>query len=131
MPLNILAGLLCVILALGLYSAGTWTASRRGGFGRNQLILLWTGVVFDVLATVMMGLSIGGLDLSPTGWLHTTTALLAWALMFVSVLTGTLAYVRRDEALGLRTSRLILGPWALWVAVFVWGMIARGPRGPA
>ena len=131
MPLNILAGLFCVIVALGLYSAGTWSAFRRGGFGRNQLILLWTGVGFDILATVMMGLSIGGLDLSPTGWLHTTIALLAWALMFVSVLTGTLAYVRRDEVLGLRTSRLILGPWALWVAVFVWGMIARGPRGPA
>ena len=131
MPLNILAGLVCVIVALGLYSAGTWTAFRRGGFGRNQLGLLWLGVAFDILATVMMGLSIGGLDLSATGWLHTTIAILAWALMLVSVLTGTLAYVRHDEALALRTSRLILGPWALWVVVFVWGMIARGPSGPA
>jgi hypothetical protein len=130
MPINILLGILFVLVALILYSVGTWSAFRAGGFGRRQVTVLWTAVGFDVLATVMMGISVGGLDLSAKGWLHTVIALVALALMALCVTIGTLAFARDDKALGRTMSRVIVAPWVLWAAVFVWGMIARAPGRP-
>jgi hypothetical protein len=130
MPVNIIVGLLSLLVAVILYTVGTWSAYRKGGFGRRQVVLLWTAVVFDVLATVMMGLSVGGLDLSAKGWLHTVVALAVMAVMALCIALGTLAFVRKDDALGRTMSRVIVAPWVLWVAVFVWGMLARGPGRP-
>jgi fatty acid desaturase len=130
MPVNIIVGLLSLLVAVILYTVGTWSAYRTRGFARRQVVLLWTAVVFDVLATVMMGLSVGGLDLSAKGWLHTVVAMAVMAVMAICIALGTLAYARKDDALGLTISRVIVAPWVLWIAVFVWGILARGPGRP-
>jgi hypothetical protein len=127
MPVNVIVGLLSLLVAVVLYTVGTWTAFRKKGFGTAQVVMLWLGVVFDVLATGSMAVRIGGLDLSSTGWLHTVLALLVMAGMAISAAVGTWAMVKKNDALGASMARIIVVPWAAWVAMFVWGLFSRMP----
>jgi hypothetical protein len=127
MPVNIMVGLVALLVALVCYSVGAWWAFRAKSFGTTQLTLVWVGFVFDVVATVMMGVQIGGLDLRPgTPLVHTVLALVAMAGMLGAAVAGTWALRSRSEAVSLSVSRLVLAPWAIWVFVFVWGMVERG-----
>lgn len=127
MPVNIVVGLVSLLVALVLYSIATWGAFRRRGFTPRLVSVLWVGLVFDALATVMMGLSVGGLDLRPgVPLVHTILALLAMAGMFLAAVFGTYAVVSGNEDVGGLWSRVIVAPWLLWVVVFVWGMATRG-----
>src|SRR5450759_997756 len=149
MPVTILAGLLCVIVALVLYSIGVWGAFRRKGATRSHLVLLWAGVVFDVLATLMMAIqptsavvanlaSSPSLDIVTSGIgtstlvlvndLKTYLALLAMAGMAVGAGFATAAFRRQDQSGAQRVSRWIVAPWALWAAVFVYGLATRMPK---
>lgn len=127
MPVNILIGLVALLVALVCYSIGVWGAFRAKSFGRKQLAFVWVGFMFDILATVMMGMQVGGLDLRPGApLLHTVLALVALAGMLAAAVAGTWALRSDKDDVSLRASRLVLLPWALWVGVFVWGMIERG-----
>ena len=127
MPTTVIVGLLCLLLALVLYSVGVWTAFRKKGFGRLQVWTLWLGVLFDIIATVSMGWRIGGLDLSTRGLPHTVIALVATLGMIIAAIFGEMAYVKKDEALGAKCAKLNIIPWALWVAVFLWSLATRMP----
>ncbi len=91
-------------------------------------MLLWVGFVFDVLATGMMAMQIGGLDLRPGApLLHTVLALVGMFGMFAVALVASYAFASgKDGARGLALTRWALAPWVVWVAVFVWGMSTRG-----
>jgi hypothetical protein len=128
MPVSVMVGLLALLLAVVFYSIGTWGAFRRRGFARSQVITLWTGAAFDIVATVAMASTIGGLDLSAKGWLHTVLALAVMAGMMVTAAVGTYALVKNDDKLARGTARFVAAPWVAWVAVFVWGMATRMPR---
>jgi hypothetical protein len=126
MPVNVLVGLLSLLIALILYSVGTWTAFRRKGFGPVQVVTLWLGFTFDVIATVSMAWRIGGLDFStPAGTLHTILALLVMAGMAISAVVGTMAWSKKDAQLGAKMARLIPLPWALWLVMFLWGLSVK------
>lgn len=127
MPVTVIVGLLALLLALIHYSIGVWTAFRRKGFGRLQVWTLWLGVFFDIAATVSMGWTVGGLDLSTKGLPHTVLALIAFLGMLLVAIVGEMSYVRKDEALGARWSRYAIAPWVFWVAVFLWGLATRMP----
>jgi hypothetical protein len=126
MPLNIVIGLVALLVALVCYSVGVWGAFRRKLIGTRDLTLLWIGFVFDVLATTMMGMQIGGLDFSASGWLHTVIALIGMFGMLAAAIVGTYAMVRKNDAARAAVTRWALAPWAVWVFVFVWGMVTRG-----
>ena len=126
MPVNVVVGLVSLFAALVLYSVGTWTAFRRKGFGPIQVACLWLGFALDVTATVSMAWRIGGLDFStPAGTLHTTLALLVMAAMAISAAVGTMAWSKQDSQLGAKMARIIPLPWALWLAMFLWGLSAK------
>jgi hypothetical protein len=126
MPVNVLVGLGSLFVALMLYSVGTWTAFRRKGFGVTQVVTLWLGFAFDVMATTSMAWRIGRLDFdTPTGALHTTLALLVMAGMAISAAVGTYAWSKQDGQLGAKMARIIPLPWALWLAMFVWGLSSK------
>ena len=127
MPINIIIGLVALLFALVLYTTGTWSAFRAKGFSARTLTMLWIGAFFDVLATVMMGLQVGGLDLRPgIPTVHTVLALLAMAGMIAGAAVGTWAMSAKRAEVAATVYRALLAPWALWVAVFVWGMVTRG-----
>jgi hypothetical protein len=129
MPLNIIIGLVALLGALVLYSMGSWGAFRAKTITQRQVTYLWIGLALDVLATAMMAISAGGLDLSPLpDLLHTMVAFAAMFGMLGAAYFGSRALATSSDAARAAVARWVLAPWALWVFVFVWGMVSRGSQ---
>lgn len=125
MPVNVVIGLVALLVALVAYSIGVWGAFRAKGARVLHLVMLWVGVVFDVIATASMSYSLGWkLENS----LHTYLALIVFFGMTVVAAIGTMARVKGDDKVLTALAKWAVAPWALWAAVFVWGMIERSPR---
>jgi hypothetical protein len=122
MPVNIIVGLFALLVALALYTVGVWAAFRSKRVKSWHLLVLWVGVAFDVLATAMMAVQIGGLGRD----LHTVLALLAWAGLVAAAGVGTWALTMSHDRMSAMVARWAVAPWALWVVVFVYGMADRG-----
>lgn len=128
MPINILVGLVALLVALIMYSMGAWGAFRSKSVTRRHATYLWIGFAFDVLATAMMAVAAGGLDLSPlSDLLHTVVALVALFGMMATAIMASRAIAANDSARALFAT-WVLAPWALWIVVFVWGMVSRGSQ---
>jgi hypothetical protein len=129
MPIYALVGVVAVFVALGLYTVGVWGMFRAKAARPRDLTILWTALAVDVFATVMMGMVSGGLDFStPANSVHTVVALVAFAGMLVFVALATWARAGGREALSRTLAKWIVAPWALWVALFVWGLVTRMPK---
>jgi uncharacterized repeat protein (TIGR03987 family) len=129
MPVNIIVGLVALLVALVMYSMGTWGAFRAKAVTRRHVTYLWIGFAFDALATAMMAIAAGGLDLTPLAdLLHTVVAFVAMFGMLAAAILGGRAVMKGDDKARAAVARWVLAPWALWVAVFVWGMISRGSQ---
>lgn len=129
MPVNIIVGLVALLIALVLYSLATWGALRAKSLQRRHVTYIWIGFGFDVLATAMMAISAGGLDLSPVSDLiHTVVAFAAMFGMLAVAVIGSQALKAANDTTLRALSRWVLAPWALWVLVFVWGMVTRGSQ---
>lgn len=127
MPVNIVIGLFALLVALILYSMGTWGAVRAKKIGSRHVTYIFIGFVFDVLATAMMAIEAGGLDLEPLpDLLHTIVAFVGLFGMLAIGILGYNAIKNNNEAMRASLARWVLAPWAVWVFVFVWGMISRG-----
>lgn len=126
---TVIAGILCVVLAMIAYTVGAWSAFRSKGFKPFSLTVLWVGVVFDILATYTMWLANGGaFKLSPTADLiHTVLALASFLGMAIVTAWASWAYAKKNQSVRRTLANVILAPWALWAIVFVWGM-ARPPK---
>ena len=122
MPFNIIVGLLALLVALVLYTIAVWAAFVAKRVKVWHVVALWAGVAFDMLATGMMALQIGGFAAD----LHTLLAMLVWAGMVAVSAVATRALVKSDVALSAKVARWSTVPWLLWVAVLVWGMVERG-----
>lgn len=126
MPVNIVIGLVALLVALVLYSMAAWGGFRAKGLTRRHVNLLWVGLVFDVIATAMMAIQAGGLDLEPLADLaHTVLAFVVFFGMLALAIAGMRALASDDRARA-GVARWALVPWVAWVLVFVWGMLARG-----
>ena len=129
MPINIIIGLIALLGALILYSVGAWGAFRAKAITQRQVTYLWIGFAFDVLATAMMAISAGGLDLSPLpDLIHTVVAFVAMFGMLAAAIAGRRAIATSNDTARAAVARWVLAPWTLWVLVFVWGMVARGSQ---
>jgi len=129
MPINIIVGLVALLVALTSYSMGAWGAFRAKTVTRRHVVYLWIGFVFDVLATAMMAIQAGGLDLSPlSDLLHTVVAFAAMFGMLAAAILGTRALASENDAMRAAVVRWVVVPWAVWVFVFIWGMVSRGSQ---
>lgn len=127
-PVNIIVGNIALIVALVLYSIGVWGAFRAKAFSGKHLTMIWLGVAFDVIATLMMAISAGGSlqwD-TPANKLHTALALAAFFGM-VGV-ASAVSPLKVSEKARKTLTRIAIAPWALWLGVYVWGMATRLPR---
>ncbi len=129
MPLNIIVGLIALLVALVLYTMGTFGAFRRKTWTKRHLSCIWIGFAFDVLATAMMAIAAGGLDLSPLpDLMHTIVAFVGMFGMLAVAVVGMRALNSANEKMLVALSKIVLAPWAVWVFVFVWGMLSRGSQ---
>jgi len=128
-PINIVIGLVALLVALILYSLGVFGVFRSKTVSSRHAMFLWIGFAFDVLATAMMAIEAGGLDLSPLpDLLHTVVAFAAMFGMLAVAIVAFRALKSSDAAAQAALARWILAPWVLWVFVFVWGMVTRGSQ---
>jgi len=123
MPVTVMIGILALFVALILYTMAVWQAFRSKTLKPKQLYFLWIGFGFDVLATSMMAIRAGGIQHD----LHSIIAFIGMFGMLAAVAVGTWAYAKRNQSVLAAVAKWIVVPWVLWVAVFVWGMISRGP----
>jgi uncharacterized membrane protein (UPF0136 family) len=121
-PVNIVIGVLALVVALALYSWGVIGALRTRSVSKKHVTLIAAGLVFDVVATVMMAIQAGGL----VNDLHTYLALIGFFGMVAVAAIGEWALTKAKPAVLASLSRWALLPYAVWVVVFVWGMIERG-----
>ncbi|MDA3935441.1 MAG: hypothetical protein PF636_01060 [Actinomycetota bacterium] len=129
MPVNIVVGLVALIGALIMYSMGAWGAFRSKSVSRRQVTYLFIGFAFDVLATAMMAIEAGGLDLSPlSDLLHTIVAFVALFGMLGAAVLGNRAIATGNSKTSASVAKWMPAPWAIWVFVFVWGMLSRGSQ---
>jgi hypothetical protein len=128
MPVNIIVGNVALIVALVLYSIAVWGAFRAKAYSTKHLVMIWVGVAFDVVATLMMAISAGGSlqwD-TPANQLHTGFALAAYlGMVMVASAAPPLKANGRCSAL---LTKIAIAPWALWIGVYVWGMATKIPR---
>lgn len=122
MPVNIVIGVLALLVALVAYSIGVWGAFRARGVRTRDLVWLWVGFAFDVVATAMMAIQIGGIGRD----LHTVLAFVGMFGMLAAAVVGTWAYRTGRDPLRMAVPRWAIVPWVVWVGVFVWGMLERG-----
>ncbi len=129
MPVNIIIGLVALLGALVFYSMGTWGAFRSKAISRRHVTYLFIGFAFDVAATAMMAIEAGGLDLAPlSDLLHTIVAFVALFGMLAAAIVGLRAVQGGNEKASAAVARWVLAPWAIWVFVFIWGMVSRGSQ---
>lgn len=127
MPATIVVGLVALIVALIIYTMGSVGAFRSKSITRRHVTYLWIGVGFDVLATAMMAIEAGGLDVEPLAdLLHTIVAFVALLGMVDIAAGGTWAIGKGNDKMRATIAKWALAPWALWVFVFLWGMVVRG-----
>ena len=128
---NVIIGLAALLVALVFYSLGAIGAFRAKTITKKQVMFIFIGFAFDVIATAAM-MSANGwkFDLEPMAdLLHTVVALVAMFGMLAAAVIGQQAVAKANSALQAKVAKLIMVPWALWVLVFLWGMAARGPMG--
>ncbi|MGB4592911.1 MAG: hypothetical protein WBI63_03940 [Coriobacteriia bacterium] len=127
MPVDTVVGLAALVAALVFYSIGSWGAFRAKSIAKKHVTFLWIGFAFDVIATTMMAISAGGLDLSPlSDLLHTLVAFAAMAGMLAAALSGMRAVNTSNERVQATLARQVLVPWALWLFIFLEVMASRG-----
>lgn len=127
MPATIVVGPVALIVALIIYTMGSVGAFRSKSITRRHVTYLWIGVGFDVLATAMMAIDAGGLAVEPLAdLLHTIVAFVALLGMVDIAAGGTWAIGKGNDKMRATIAKWALVPWALWVFVFLWGMVVRG-----
>ena len=117
-----------LIIALALYSFGVWGAFRAKAYSGKHLAMIWFGVAFDVIATLMMAISAGGSlqwD-TPANKLHTALALAAFLGMVM--VAAAVSPLKMNEKARTALTRVAIAPWALWVGVYVFGLITKMPK---
>jgi hypothetical protein len=128
MPVNIIIGNIALIVALALYSVGVWGAFRARAFSGRHILYMWLGVFFDIIATLMMVISAGGSlqwD-TPANKLHTALALIVYFGMVA--IASAAPPLKTNERCRTLLTRIALVPWAMWLGVYVWGMVTRMPK---
>jgi uncharacterized repeat protein (TIGR03987 family) len=125
MPPAVLAALLLMLAAFGLYSMGVWAGVLTRHLRPWHAGLFWAGFVLDSAGTEIMRRLAGGFQWS----LHTATGAAALVLMLTHAVWASIVLVRRDER-ALRTFHGIsITVWTIWLIPFLTGLILGRRRG--
>lgn len=110
-----------VTVALLFYTTGIFSGPLRPQFGPFPLVLLFAGVAFDLLGTVLMSLLSPGFAVD----FHTIIGLIALAMMIILALWSLLDFRREFGNQSSRRRGYALISWLAWVAVFFLGAVGR------
>jgi uncharacterized repeat protein (TIGR03987 family) len=110
--------IICMILALTLYTIGVWSERFAGRLKPWHLIFFWTGLIFDTTGTTLMGIMAGSMKFD----FHGITGALAIILMLGHAIWATIAIVMKQEKVLVNFHKFSLVVWVLWLIPFVSGL---------
>ncbi len=118
MPAILITSIICMILALTLYSIGVWSERFAGRLKLWHLLFFWAGFVFDTTGTTLMGIMAGSMKAD----FHGITGALAIALMLGHAIWAGIAILAKQEKVIVNFHKFSLGVWTIWLIPFVSGM---------
>jgi uncharacterized repeat protein (TIGR03987 family) len=119
MPKILITSIICMILALSLYTIGVWSERFAGRLKPWHLLLFWAGFIFDTSGTTLMGIMAGSMKFD----FHGITGALAIILMLGHAIWATIALLIKQEKVLINFHKFSLIVWLLWLIPFISGMI--------
>jgi uncharacterized repeat protein (TIGR03987 family) len=114
----LVTAIVCMILALSLYTIGVWSERFAGWLKPGHLLFFWAGFVFDTTGTTLMGIMAGSMKFD----FHGITGGLAIALMLGHALWASIALLVKQEKVLLNFHKFSLAVWVLWLIPFFSGL---------
>ena len=114
----LVTAIVCMILALSLYTIGVWSERFAGRLKLWHLLFFWAGFIFDTTGTTLMGIMAGSMKLD----FHGITGALAIALMLGHALWASVALLAKQEKVLLNFHKFSLTVWVMWLIPFVSGL---------
>ena len=118
MPTNLIVAIVCMLLALTLYSVGVWSERFAGRLKVNHLLFFWLGWVFDTTGTTLMTTMAGKIEFS----FHSITGALAIALMVGHAIWASVVLIQKQEKVLAGFHKFSTIIWAIWLIPFVSGL---------
>jgi uncharacterized repeat protein (TIGR03987 family) len=118
MPSILVISIICMILALTLYTIGVWSERFAGRLKPWHLLFFWAGLIFDTTGTTLMGIMAGSMKFD----FHGITGALAIILMLGHAIWATIAIVMKQEKVLVNFHKFSLVVWVLWLIPFVSGL---------
>jgi uncharacterized repeat protein (TIGR03987 family) len=114
----LMTAIICMILALSLYTIGVWSERFAGRLKLWHLLFFWAGFVFDTTGTTLMGIMAGSMKFD----FHGITGGLAIALMLGHAVWASIALLAKQEKVILNFHKFSLVVWILWLIPFISGL---------
>lgn len=125
MSLQLILATTAISLALVFYTIGVFD-ERKHSLTKRNLILFWTGFVFDTTGTTVMTMMAqeGG---SPVLGMHAASGVLAIVLMAAHATWATVTYVRGSERAKERFHTFSIVVWLFWLLPYTMGILQGVP----
>lgn len=118
MSQTLTTAIICMILALTLYTIGVWSERFAGRLKLWHLLFFWAGFVFDTTGTTLMGVMAGSIKFD----FHGITGALAIIFMLGHAIWATVVLLLKQEKVILNFHKFSLMVWILWLIPFVSGL---------
>lgn len=124
----LIAAIVLITGALGLYTAGVWSEHRAGTLGWTHVVLFALGFALDSAGTVAMSVIARGSDAAASGasglltQVMAVTGAIALALMAAHLAWALVVLWRDRPTERLLFHRLSLAVWGVWLLPYVTGM---------
>jgi uncharacterized repeat protein (TIGR03987 family) len=106
--------------ALLFYTIGVWSCKIQKKLKKWHLIMLYLGLISDILGTIIMSkIAAKGFQFN----FHGLTGLLGIILMLLQALWGTKVIKSEDENAAANFLKFIIPVWVIWLIAYISGAI--------
>ena len=125
MSLPLILATTTISLALVFYTIGVFD-ERRHSLTKRNLVLFWTGFVFDTTGTTIMTLMAQSGGNAALG-MHAASGVLAIVLMAAHATWATFTYLRGSERAKRRFHTFSIVVWLFWLMPYTLGILQGVP----
>lgn len=125
MSLQLILATTTISLALVFYTIGVFD-ERRHSLTKRNLVLFWTGFVFDTTGTTIMTLMAQSGGNAALG-MHAASGVLAIVLMAAHATWATFTYLRGNERAKQRFHTFSIVVWLFWLMPYTLGILQGVP----
>jgi len=114
--------IISITLALIFYTVGVWSQKKQGSLKKWHLVILYLGLLCDILGTTLMSkLAKGGFQLD----FHGIIGLFSILLMLLTIVLATITLVKNDNMAKSNFHKISIPVWAIWLISYVSGALSN------